>query len=34
VPLGACAFGCKISKSTNVVTITIDIKMNFRAEVH
>jgi hypothetical protein len=34
VPLGACAFGCKILKSRNVVKITMDVKMNFRAEVH
>jgi hypothetical protein len=34
VPLGACAFGCKILKPRNVVKITTDIKMNFRTEVH
>jgi hypothetical protein len=34
VPLGACAFGCKISKSRNVLKITMDVKMNFTAEVH
>jgi hypothetical protein len=34
VPLGACAFGCKILKSRNVVKITMDVKMNFMAKVH
>jgi hypothetical protein len=30
VPLGACAFGCKILKSRNVVRISTDVKMNLR----
>jgi hypothetical protein len=34
VPLGACAFGCKISKSKNVLKITMNVKINFMAEVH
>jgi hypothetical protein len=34
VSLGAYAFGCKISKSRNVVKITMDIKINFTVEVH
>ena len=28
MPLGACAFSCKISKSWNVVKILMDVKMN------
>jgi hypothetical protein len=34
VPLRTSAFGCKISKSRNVVKISIDVKIKFTIEVH
>jgi hypothetical protein len=30
VPLGACKFGCKISKSRYVLKIIVDVKMTSR----
>jgi hypothetical protein len=34
VDLRACAFVCNVTKSKNVIRITVDVENNFKAEIH